>query len=264
MRPSYLKPSSAEGSLASAAIRALFLVLFATPLVTGCGEQQRDDAPAPIASAKSDVYTEIKPSPGGTGKVYMGREMPMITEPPDAAWLDRTSREAEEHTYKVAMNLELEPADVVADIGAGTGFFTFRINSLVPEGKVIAVDIDPEMIDIIERRKEKRGAANVETVLGAIDNPNLPERSIDVALIVDTYTAFSHPAEMMAAIVKAMKPGARLFLIEYRQNSGARNPLRTIAEAQARKEIEAAGLQWAETKDILPQQHFLVFIKPRT
>ncbi len=192
----------------------------------------------------------------------MGREIPEINGPPDATWLDRTSREAEEHTEKVAANLDLKPDDVVADIGAGTGFFTFRINPLVPDGKVFAEDIDPDMIKVIDRRKANRHADNVVTVLGTETDPKLPKASIDLVLLVETYHAFTYPKEMMRAIKASMKPGARLVIIEHRSTTPPANKLEAISKAELVAEMKAAGFALIADKDVLPVQNFLVFQKP--
>jgi SAM-dependent methyltransferase len=236
-------------------------VLLLCAALGACGRSAQDSAAQPPVSDDS-AYTFGPESPGGTGKFYMGREIPEINGPPDASWLDRTSREAEEHTEKVAANLDLKPNDVVADIGAGTGFFTFRINPLVPDGKVYAEDIDPDMIKVIERRKANRDADNVTTILGTITDPKLPKSSIDLVLLVETYHAFTYPKEMMQAIRTAMKPGARLVIIEHREATPPKNPLEAIPKAQLVAEIEAVGFTLIDDKDVLPVQNFLVFQKP--
>jgi SAM-dependent methyltransferase len=226
-----------------------------------CGRSAQNTSTQSPAVDES-AYTFGQPSAGGTGKFYMGREIPEINGPPDASWLDRTSREAEEHTEKVAANLDLKPTDVVADIGAGTGFFTFRLNPLVPHGMVYAEDIDPDMIKVIDRRKGNRNADNVTTVLGTITDPKLPKSSVDLVLLVETYHAFTYPKEMMQAIRAAMKPGARLVVIEHREATPPENRLEAIPKAQLVAEIEAAGFTLIDDKDVLPVQNFLVFRKP--
>ncbi len=160
--------------------------------------------------------------------------------------------------------LDLKPDDVVADIGAGTGYFSFRIAQQVPKGKVYAVDIQPEMLDAIALLKEERHITNVETVLGEEDKPNLPAESIDLALMVDAYHEFAYPREMMAGIVQALKPGGRVVLLEYRQENPMImiKPLHKMTQKQVKKELKAVGLKWQETKKFLPEQHFLVFSKP--
>ena len=206
-------------------------------------------------------YTSGPASQDGTGTYYMGRELACVMDHRGAAWMERPERERTELPAAVVRNLELAPYAVVADIGAGTGYFTFRIAPEVPEGIVLAVDIQPTMLDIIERRVDVDGVTNVETVLGTEISPQLERESVDLTLISDAYHEFSRPREMAQAIFDATKPGGRLVLIEYR----AEDPtvpileLHKMSEAQVRLEMEAVGFRFVENRDFLPQQHFLVF-----
>jgi ubiquinone/menaquinone biosynthesis C-methylase UbiE len=152
---------------------------------------------------------------------------------------------------------------VVADIGAGTGYFTFRISPLVPAGRVYAVDVDMEMLDDIRARIKRDHITNVEPVLGAIDDPALPANRVDVALMVDAYHEFSHPREMMRGILKSLRPGGRVVLVEYRGEDPdvPIKPLHKMTQAQARREMESVGLRWVETRDTLPRQHLMIFQK---
>jgi ubiquinone/menaquinone biosynthesis C-methylase UbiE len=240
----------------------LALLLAAVLAATACGAGQ---TPGPATTAgTADPYTYGDGSPDGIGKFYMGREIAWVMGHPGAGWLERDTRIGEERTDLVLENLPLEPADVVADIGAGTGFFSLPIAVRVPNGKVLAVDIQQEMLDIIRRRLDAGKVGNVETVLATEQDPRLPAGSVDLALFVDAYHEFSHPREVMEKVVAGLKPGGRIVLIEYR----GEDPLVPIKELhkmtqrQARAEMEAVGLQWVETRDFLPQQHFMVFRKP--
>ncbi len=238
------------------------LVLVAT---LGCQATADGDGTAAQASTDtSDVYSQRAPSRDGIGKVYMGREISKVMGHRGASWLERPERADNERPDFVVDSLNLAPMDVVADIGAGTGYFTFRMVPQVPRGRVFAVDIQPEMLDIMRKRAQEQGIDNVSLVRGTIQDPNLPTDSIDVALMVDAYHEFSHPREMMQSLVKSLVPGGRVVLIEYRKEdpSVPIKPLHKMSEAQARKEMEAVGLRWVETKDMLPRQHFLVFEKP--
>ena len=218
-----------------------------------------------LASAEAeDVYQLEAPSRDGIGKVYLGREISHVMGHLGAAWLERSGREREERTDLLIESLPLNPDFVVADIGAGTGYFTFPVAQRVPEGRVLAVDIQPEMLEIIEARKRREGVTNVDTLLGSVTNPNLPAGSVDLAFIVDAYHEFSHPFEMGQAIARALKPGGKLVLIEYRGEdpSVPIKRLHKMTQAQARKEMAALGLRWDTTLDLLPQQHFMIFYKP--
>ena len=217
----------------------------------------------PAVAEDASWYETKSPSRDGIGKVYMGREISFVMGHLGAGWLERPDREREERTDLLVENLGLESDDVVADIGAGTGYFSFRMSSLVPDGKILAVDIQPEMLDIIEQRKAG-GWENIETVQGTITDINVAPGSVDLILMVDAYHEFSHPREMGESMVRALKPGGRIALVEYRQEDSMVpiKFLHKMTEKQARKEMEALGLTWIETKDVLPQQHLMFFEKP--
>ncbi len=211
-----------------------------------------------------ELYTEQEPSRDGIGKFYMGREISKVMGHLGAGWLERSGRENEERTDLLIENLGLRPTDHVADIGAGSGYFTFRMSPLVPEGKVFAVDISTQMLGIIRAKMEKKQSDNIDPILSTVTDLNLEDNSIDCALIVDAYHEFSHPYEMGMGIFRALKPGGKLILIEYRlEDPGVPiKLLHKMSEAQAKKEISAIGLEWVETLEILPQQHFMIFRKP--
>lgn len=216
-------------------------------------------------SAADDAgrYTEKTASRDGIGKVYMGREISHVMGHRGAGWLERPTRERQERTDLLIERLPLSPGDVVADIGAGTGYFSIPIAKRVPQGRVLAVDIQQEMLDIIERRQRNGAPANIETVLGTISDPNLPASTVDLILLVDAYHEFSHPHEMGTAMADALKPGGKLILVEYRAEDSAVpiKPLHKMSERQAIDEMRAIGLQHLRTEDFLPQQHFMVFEK---
>jgi ubiquinone/menaquinone biosynthesis C-methylase UbiE len=208
-------------------------------------------------------YIYAKPSRDGIGKCYLGREISHVMGHQGASWLERDNRDREERTDLLVSELGLRDADVVADIGAGTGYFVFRISPLVSQGKVLAVDIQQEMLDIVAERAD--GAANnVVPVLGTVTDINVPAQSVDLILLVDAYHEFSHPREMGESMFRALKPGGRIALVEYRAEdpSVPIKPLHKMSEAQAIREMSALGLRWLETRDSLPQQHLMFFAKP--
>ena len=209
-------------------------------------------------------YEQRTPTRDGIGKIYMGREIAHVMGHLAAGWLERPEREQQEHPQKVIDGMDLEDDDVVADIGVGTGYFAFRIAERVPRGKVLGVDIQPEMLDLLRRGAEARGVKNVEGVLGTIDDPKLPEGQVDAALMVDAYHEFDHPYEMMTGIYKALKPGGRVVLVEYKAEDPnvPIKPLHKMSEAQAKKEMAAVGLEHVETVGGLPWQHLMIFRKP--
>lgn len=243
-------------------LNRLSLILCCAMFVSAC--DARSSSVEGAKAAESDRYTVVRPSRDGTGKVYMGREISQVMGHLGAGWLERPEREREERTDLLIDNLPLSPDDVVADIGAGTGYFSFPIAERVPQGRVLAVDIQQEMLDIIKERQRRGAPANVEPVLGTITDPNLPADSVDLILLVDAYHEFSHPYEMGSAMVEALMPGGRLVLIEYRAEDAfvPIKRLHKMSEAQSILEMEAIGLQHVRTEDFLPQQHFMVFEKP--
>ena len=215
----------------------------------------------PVTTSPAKVYSFRKASRDGTGKIYQGREIAQVMGHLGASWLERPEREREERTDLLLKALNLKPTDVVADIGAGTGFFTFLMAPELPKGKVLAVDIQPEMIAYLNEGKTSHKAANVEPVLGTESDPKLPANSIDLAILIDAYHEFSYPREMMGHIVSALKPGGRIVLVEYR----AEDPnvpikeLHKLSVAQATKEMQVAGLKLLKNDDRLPQQHIMFF-----
>ncbi len=220
----------------------------------------------PLASQEArdsfpDYYTTGPATRDGIGKFYMGREIARTVSAHAIGWLERRDREGEEKPSLVMENLGLDPTDVVADIGAGSGYFTFLLAPLVPEGKVISVDIQEEMLRFVEAKKKLRKAPNVETLLGTLEDTRLPENSVDLVLMVDAYHEFSHPREMMQSIVRGLRPGGQVVLLEYRGEDPevAIKPLHKMTREQVVKEMEAVGLKLVGSKDLLPIQHFLFF-----
>jgi SAM-dependent methyltransferase len=210
------------------------------------------------------VYTSGKASPDGIGKFFHGREIAKVMGHPAIGWLERDEREKEEAPSKALGAMDLAPDEVIADIGAGSGYYSFRISPKVPQGKVMAIDIQPEMLEFLKKRSDELKITNVVPHLGAIDDLKLPPATLDAALLVDAYHEFSHPAEMLASLVRSLKPGGRVFLLEFRGEDPAVpiKALHKMTEAQARLEFEAAGLRFVSNRGDLPWQHFMVFQRP--
>ncbi len=201
---------------------------------------------------------------GRQPKMYMGRTIAPVMGHDGASWLERRERDKEERPDLLLQALALRPTDRVADFGAGTGYFTFRLAPLVPQGEVVAVDIQPEMLDEIRHVQRATEQHNIQTVLGEECDPKLPAGSLDLILLVDVYHELACPREIATALARSLKPGGRIALVEYRAEDPAVpiKPLHKMTEAQARREWEAVpGLRWVETKKMLPRQHLLLFEK---
>jgi SAM-dependent methyltransferase len=221
--------------------------------------------PAAEAPATANRYEFRKEhSRDGIGKFYMGREIAHVMGHQAADWLERPERDEEEHTETLVEQLKARPGDVVADIGAGTGYFSRRIaKRILPKGTVLAVDIQPEMLQLLTNQMAEAGIANVKPVLGTITDPKLPPGSVDLAFMVDVYHEFDHPFEMMQSITRALKPGGRVVFVEFR-GEDPEVPIKLLhkmTEAQVKKEMSALPLAWVETIGVLPRQHIIVFRK---
>jgi ubiquinone/menaquinone biosynthesis C-methylase UbiE len=213
---------------------------------------------------ENTYYISKEASPNGIGKFYMGREISKVMGHLGAGWLERPQREREERTDLLVGNLELKTDDHVVDLGAGSGYFSFRMAPMVPEGKVYAVDISTQMLGIVRAKMNKHNYKNVVPVLSTITSLEVKPGSIDSILIVDAYHEFSHPREMGQSIFEALKPGGKLNLIEYRMEDPLVpiKRLHKMSQKQAIKELHEVGLKWVKTIDNLPQQHFMIFEKP--
>ena len=239
----------------------------AAGLLLSCTQVPAETAPSPLANqrmqADTSGYVMAPPrDPNGIGTYYLGRQIAHVMGHEGADWLERNGRQQEEGTDLLVKELKLKPTDVVADIGAGTGFFSFQLAKEVPKGQVLAVDIQPEMIASLQENKRRLKVTNVRPVLGSSTSPALPADSVDLVLIVDAYHEFDHPREMGRAIRRALRPGTgRLALVEYRAED-PNVPIKRIHKMsveQARKEMAAVGLEFVEAIDTLPQQHLLLF-----
>jgi ubiquinone/menaquinone biosynthesis C-methylase UbiE len=227
---------------------------------TGAPQNNDSKPPQPL------YETRAKHDPNGIGKFYMGREIARVMGHQGADWLDRPEREEEEKPSILVEALQLKPGDVVADIGAGTGYLSFRMAERVgPKGKVYATDIQQEMLDILGRRAKERKITNVEPVLGTIKDTGLKPESVDLIILVDVYHEFDHPYEMAASMARSLKPGGRLVFVEYRLEDPT-VPIKTIhkmSEKQVIKEMTPHPLRWLKTSNALPRQHIIFFEKTK-
>ena len=202
--------------------------------------------------------------PNGIGKFFMGREIARVMGHEAAAWLERPGRAVEERPDLLMGALKLKAGDTVADIGCGSGYYTRRLAQAVgARGRVYAVDIQQEMLDLLSTNLVKEGIRNVMPLLGTASDPRLPPAALDLILLVDVYHEFDHPYEMVAAMRRSLRPGGRIVFVEFRAEDPAL-PIKTIhkmAAAQVRKEMSVHSLEWVKTINALPRQHIIVFRK---
>jgi SAM-dependent methyltransferase len=214
------------------------------------------------AQTSSSLYeTRAQHDPNGTGKFYMGREIAQVMGPGGIPWLDRPERENEEKPVEVIKAMDLHGNEVVADLGAGSGYFTFRIAPKA--GKVLAVEIQDEMIAILRQRATEQKAGNVEVVKGAECDPRLPASGVDVVLMVDVYHELACPFEVMTQVRKALKPGGRVVFVEYRKED-PQVPIKEVHKMsveQLDKEMKAVKFSRVQTVEVLPWQHIVIFAK---
>jgi ubiquinone/menaquinone biosynthesis C-methylase UbiE len=195
---------------------------------------------------------------------YKGREIAVTMHYLGADWLVRESREREEECSTLLAVLDVKPGQTVCDMGCGNGFYTLPLAELVgPRGKVLAIDIQQEMLHMLAERAKDRGVDHIQPILGSVVDPRLPERQLDLVLLVDVYHEFSHPEHMLQAIRRSLKPAGRMVLVEFRGEDPAVpiKPLHKMTKRQIRREIIPNGFKLVEQFDKLPWQHVMFFAR---
>jgi len=219
---------------------------------------------ATVAMAADPAYRRTPASADGIGKVYMGREISQVMGWQGAAWLEREEREREERTDLLLAELALKPGMDVADVGAGTGYITRRMAERIgPQGTAYAVDVQPEMLRLLEAASRRAGLKNIKPVLAKVDDAQLPAASVDLAIMVDVYHELEFPQEVLASVVRALRPGGRVVFVEYRAED-PKVPIKALhkmSEAQVKREAAAHPLTWERTAGGLPWQHVVIFRK---
>ncbi|MBE2284051.1 MAG: class I SAM-dependent methyltransferase [Prosthecobacter sp.] len=195
---------------------------------------------------------------------YLGREIAQTMHWQGADWLMRRVREDEEAPTKMRKELNVKPGMTVCDMGCGNGFHTLPLAEMVGEnGKVLAVDVQPEMIEMLKKRIAAKGLKNIVPINGLYHDPKLPPDSCDMILLVDVYHEFSHPVQMLASMRAALKPDGLLVLVEFRaeDESVPIKPAHKMSKAQIHKEMNANGFTLKREYDELPWQHLMFFGK---
>lgn len=213
--------------------------------------------------ANLEIYTFKKGDQNGIGKWYLDREIAYVMGYEGINWLERPEREKEENTSKLIKNMNIQSTDVIADIGAGSGYHVFKMAPLAKKGAVYAVDIQPEMLRAIVLNNQYESNKNIKLVQGNEKSVNLPENTFDKILMVDVYHEFNFPREMILSIKRSLKKNGKIYLIEYRSEDPL-IPIKEIhkmSEKQAVKEMKAAGFRLEKNIDNLPIQHCMVFVK---
>lgn len=218
----------------------------------------------PQAAPVQPPASNLQPNPDipPVDKFYLGREIAQTMHFAGAPWLVRESRERQEECSTLMSALHFKPGQTVADLGCGNGFYTLKIApKLAPGGRVLAVDIQPEMLQLLNERARVEKIAGVEPVLGTLIDPKLPDGKVDLIMCVDAYHEFSHPQQMLAAIRKSLAPQGRLVLVEFRAEDPKVpiKPLHKMSKAQVNKELTHNGFKLVEEFDKLPWQHVMFF-----
>ena len=222
---------------------------------------------SPLKAQKTNdartIYSFKKGHPYGIGKWYQGREIAYVMGWQGIDWLERDERESEEKTSILIKNMGINRTDVIADIGAGSGYHVFKMAPKASEGNVYAVDIQPEMLQAMASNSKFKKNKNIKLIQGSEKSVNLPANTFDKILMVDVYHEFNFPFEMMQSIRKAMKKDGEIYLIEYRGEdpSVPIKKLHKMTEKQAVKEMKFAGFRLKKNIDNLPWQHCMVFVK---
>ena len=236
----------------------LYLLLLLALTMTACGQTIKDNT-------DENTYTFKDGDPNGIGKWYMGREIAHVMGYQGINWLERSDREKEENTSQLLKNMNIQPGDTIADVGAGSGYHAFKMAKLATEGFIYAIDIQPEMLQTISVKQSEQQVNNIQTIQGSEKSINLDENSVSKILLVDVYHEFNFPKEMIESMHKSLISDGKIYLIEYKAED-ANIPIKEIhkmSEKQAVKEFEASGFRLEQNIENLPWQHCLIFVKEK-
>ena len=214
-----------------------------------------------LQSAFAQLPAAETPAPPALDE-YLGRRIAQTMHYFGAEWLIRDNRENEERCSLMLANLGVKRGMTVCDMGCGNGFYAIQIAQMVgPEGIVLCVDIQPEMLKFLKARAERFNVTNYQAILGELHDPNLPEGTVDLILCVDVYHEFSHPPQMLAGMRASLAPGGMVVLLEYREEDVRVpiKPLHKMSKAQIMKEMPANGFKLVKEFNSLPWQHMMFF-----
>ncbi len=232
----------------------LFAVIAAEPVGSAFAQQAASGAPDKQRVSRGP-------------KRYKGREIAVTMHYLGAPWLVRESRQREEDCALLLEALNIKPGQTVCDLGCGNGFYTLQLAKLVGEqGKVLAVDIQPEMLHLLDERAKAEQITNIEPISGTQVDPGFAPESVDLILLVDVYHEFSHPHQMLQAMRRALKPDGRIALAEFREEDPnvPIKPLHKMSKKQILKEFPPSGFKLVEEFDKLPWQHLMFFGRTET
>jgi SAM-dependent methyltransferase len=232
----------------------LFLLGFFAPCVAG----------SVLCVGLATFNTALSSAEDAMPKTYKGRVIAPPMSYRGADWLERSERDATQQPEKVLDELAIKPGSTVADIGAGTGYFSLRLAQRVgPQGRVLATDIQPQMLAMLRDKLRAANITNVDPILCTPTDAKLPENTLDLALMVDVYHELGYPEETLSQIRRALKPDGRLVLIEYRGEDPTVpiKPEHKTTLVQLRSEIEPLGFRVKDVLEFLPQQRIVIFVK---
>jgi ubiquinone/menaquinone biosynthesis C-methylase UbiE len=240
-------------------VLTLMSAIFASSANTRTTSAAQDQA---IEDSKDeeDVADDDADPPALT--VYKGRRIAQTMHYFGAEWLIRANRENEERCSVMLGQLGLKRGMTVCDMGCGNGFYALQIAKMVgPQGSVLCVDIQPEMLEFLKQRAAERAVTNYKPILGKLHDPRLPVGKVDLILCVDVYHEFSHPVQMLASMRKSLAPGGVVVLLEYREEDRGVpiKPLHKMSKDQIMKEMPANGFKLVKEFNKLPWQHMMFF-----
>ena len=217
---------------------------------------------APSSKSKPQAQRKKRRDPPGT---YMGRPIADVMGYQGADWLFRDSREAEEQPNRMLDALGIKPGETVADVGAGAGYTSLLLSKRVgPTGSVLATDVQPQMLAMLAANAKAAGVTNIKPIRSTQTETRLPDGKVDLAIMVDVYHEATDPESLLQGLKKALKPGGRLVLVEFRGEDPEVpiKPEHKMTLAQVRRELEPQGFRFKDSLEFLPWQHVIIFERP--